>query len=101
MKLQTQQFKLLQENPSIFQASPCRDEHVAVWVMQKPSWRPVWLHQHLHPTLWGCLVPACHVRGQCPVPRCLCLWPEPVRAPATTNPAAWQNSGTHGARAGG
>lgn len=39
-----------------------------VWVMQKPSCRPVWLHQHLHPTLCGSPKPGLYLLCQGSVP---------------------------------
>lgn len=84
MELQTEQFKLQQETPSISQASPSRDEHTAAWGMQKPSWRLVWLHQHLHPNPCRSPKPVtrlpCQGSGALFVSHCPCLWPQPVRA---------------------
>lgn len=102
MQLQTQQFKLQQESPSIFQANPCRDEHTAVQVMQKPSWRPVCLHQHLHPALCGSPKPHPAMSGISPCSSLPFACGHSQSGPLpTTNPAACQNSGMHGARAGG
>lgn len=103
MELQTQQFKLQQETQFL------KPAHAGMSTLQPGACRSqagdlsgsISIFTQI-PVGPQSLLPACPVRGQCPV--CISLPLSVATASqglARTNPAAWQSSGTHRGRAGG